>query len=349
MKVTSKNAFGSALAALLAWGVAGCGATPGIGTTTGGGGGTTPASGGATFVYVIQNPAGGTGEILQFAAGANGSVAPTATLTAPTGTQVTSVATDTSGQIYVAGYLPTSSFPVIEVYAAGASGAATPVRTINVSDLYSPTAMVVDSAGSLYTVNPNDGELFVYSSTANGAAAPTRLIAGALTQLNVSEGVAVDASGNIYVSSALLNGASATGAIYVFSSTATGNVAPLRTISNASGVFLGVATDSSGDLYAALDTIVSPYTGSIVEYAPGASGAAMPTRTIAGTATELSTAGGVRVDAAGSIYVANQIAGASSYSYVLDEFAPSATGNVAPVAALISSSWTNAAPEIAIK
>jgi hypothetical protein len=72
-------------------------------------------------------------------------------------------------------------------------------------------------------------------------------------------------------------------------------------------------------------------------------------RTIAGAATDLVTAGGISVDRYGNIYVSDEAANASGngYTYSLDEFAPSATGNVAPVDSFTSSSWTNAAPGIA--
>jgi hypothetical protein len=349
MRFTPRNIFSCLAAALAAATVAGCGSfgdVPPSGVFTG----TVTSYPGPHYVYVIQDPPSGTGQVLLFLQGANGSATPVQTITGPTGMDITAVATDSSGELYIAGYLPTSSFPVIEVYAAGASGAATPARTINVSDLYSPTAMTIDASGSLYTVNPNDGEVFVYSSTASGAATPTRTISGSLTQLDASEGVAVDSSGNIYVASALFNGNAATGAVYVFSSTANGNVAPTRIITNPNGLFLGEAIDSTGDLYLTLDTVGTPPTGAIVEYAPGASGAATPMRTIAGAATGLLTAGGVSVDGADDIFVSDQAANASGngYTYSLDLFPASATGNIAPVDSFTSSSWTNAAPGIAI-
>jgi hypothetical protein len=349
MRFTPRNVFSCLAAALAAAVAAGCGGASDVPPS-----GVFPSSGvvsnlAAKNVYVIQDPLSGTGQVLAFVAGSNGTATPATTLTAPTGMVITAVATDSSGGLYVAGYLPPNSAPVIEVYPAGASGPATPARTINVPNLYSPTAMTVDSAGSLYTVDPDDGEVFVYSSTATGAATPTRTISGSLTQLDASEGVAVDSSGNIYVASALFSGNTATGAVYVFSSTANGNVAPTRIITNPNGLFLGEAVDSIGDLYLTLDSINTPPTGSIVEYAPGASGAATPMRMIAGAATGLLTAGGVSVDGAGDIFVSDQAANASGsgFTYALDEFAPSASGNVAPVDSFTSSSWTNAVPGIA--
>jgi len=347
--MTAKNIFRATLAALAVSAVVGCGSSNSSGNGSSGNG-SSGSSKAATYVYVIQNPlSGGTGEVLAFAAGANGSTAPAATLIAPAGMDIFAVATDASGQIYVAGYLPSSVLAVIEVYAAGASGAATPVRTIDTPSLYTPSEMVIDSSGSLYTVDPDDGEVNVYSSTANGPATPTRIITGPLTQLslNLSEAVAVDASGNIYVATANIGASSATGAVFVFSPTANGNVAPSRVITNPNGLFLGEAIDASGNLYLSLDTITTPYTGAIVEYAPGASGAAVPIRTIAGTATDLITAGGVSVDGTGNIYVADQSQISNGVSYTLEEFAASASGDAAPAAVISSTSWNNAPASIA--
>ena len=348
MRMTAKNIFRAVLAALAASAAVGCGSSNSNSSGSTGNGSSITAAGAATYVYAIQNPSGGgTGEVLAFAAGANGSVAPAATLIAPTGMEIFAVATDAAGQIYVAGYLPNNGLAVIEVYAAGASGAATPVRTIYTPSLYTPTAMAIDAGGSLYTVDPDDGDVYVYSSTASGAATPTRIISGSLTQLNESEGIAVDGSGDIYVASAIINGSNATGAVYVFSSTANGNVAPVRTITNANGLFLGEGIDAGGNIYLSLDTITAPYTGAIVRYGPGMSGAAAPVRTIAGTATGLTTAGGVSVDAVGNIYVANEAPNANGIGYTLEEFGSSANGNIVPAAVLSSTSWTNAPASIA--
>src|SRR5437762_12073590 len=55
--------------------------------------------------------------------------------------------------------------------------------------------------------------------------------------------------------------------------------------------------------------VSTPATASISIYASGASGDATPTATIAGSNTGLSTPQGIAVDAAGTIYVANDFIG----------------------------------------
>jgi hypothetical protein len=240
-----------------------------------------------------------------------------------------------------------SQAAVIQVFAAGASGVATPVRTITLPNGDDPVALAVDASGQLFVVDDSH-EVLVYSSTADGTAAPTRTLSGALTALGPTTDIAVESSGAIYVATAVPNGTFYTGEILVFAPGATGNVAPERTITNPN-LFLGVATDSSGNLYAALDVPTTGGTSSVVEYGASATGAAAPTRTISGPATDLNIAGALRVDAAGKIYVPNQAISKTSTTYSLYTFASTASGNVAPVAVLTSSSWTAGGPEIAIK
>ena len=303
----------------------------------------TPSSGNpATLVYVEQGDFSTSPQVLAFTAGANGAVSPVSTLTFPTGFEINSIATDVVGQIYVAGYL-NSGVAVINIYAAGASGLATPVRVIDPTNQYAPTAMTI-SGGLLYTVD-GDSQLAVYSGTASGSATPQRLIYGVASLLGYSEGIAVDGVGNIWVSAAQVGNIPAE--LLMFSGTANGNVAPTRTIpTTTNNVYLGVAVDISSNVYASLDTEATPYSGAVVVYAGGATGSATPIKTIAGSSTGLVTGGGVEIDAAGNIYVADQI---TSTSYALLKFAPTATGNVAPTSETTSSSWNNAGSQIALK
>jgi hypothetical protein len=345
----AKSSIHKVMAVLCATGLAGCAGSsaPSNSTTT------TPASSGtpASIVYVVENSTGSPTslpQILQFAAGANGSAAPTSTLTLPSGELIEGVAVDTSGQIYVVGIAP-SQARIIQIFAAGASGTATPVRTINYPVGGDPEAMTVDSSGQLYVLD-DAPEVLVFSSTANGTAAPTRTISGALTTLGVGEDIAVDSSGSIYVATVISTASTASGRIQVFASGANGNVAPQRVIT-CSNVVTGVAVDASGDLYAALDIITgTSVTSSIVEYGNTASGAATPTRTITGATTGLSETGALRVDAAGYIYVV--VATQQPYygfNFSLSRFAPSASGNVAPTASLTSTGWVEAGTQIAIR
>jgi hypothetical protein len=345
-----------ALAILLA----GCGSSNSNSNSGGNSGGTAPsgqlASGGATTGYVIQ---GGTSySILEFSATATGSVSPTATLLLPSSFEATAVAVDSSGQtyvggqllIYVAGQLSPASPIEILVYPAGATGAATPTRTIIQNLCCIPIAMTVDSSGSLYVAG--SGAVAVYPSTANGSATPTALIQGSATGLNSDNDIAVDSSGNIYVT----NYFPQYYIITVFAAGATGNVAPVRTITlPSSSIVTGLAVDSSGDLYTIENQLPTngPFStgASIVEFAPGASGAATPIKTI--TASALTDGFGLSRDSAGNLYLVNETAtGVFPNVSVVDSvlgFGPTASGTVTPGINLTSTAWNLAGGQMAIK
>lgn len=317
-------------------------------TNTSSSSGSTLATGGASTVYVVQQPQTGTGSILQFALSVNGALTPVATLTPPTGFTVTAVATDTASQIYVGGYLGTyGATPEILVYPAGSSGTATPSRTILSlsNDFYVVNSMVVDATGQLY-VGSNSPGVAIFSPTATGAATPTRLITGSATVLNNVLGVAVDTAGNLYASTITATQVP-TGIIVVFASTANGNASPARTITSSStSIFYGIAVDSASNIYANVDSNTGLSGSAIVEFAAGATGAATPIASITGAATGLTYGGGLRRDAVGNLYAveANVVSGAVS----LIAFSPSATGNASPGLAFTSAPWNDGGSELAL-
>ncbi|HEX3830563.1 MAG TPA: beta-propeller fold lactonase family protein [Solirubrobacteraceae bacterium] len=151
-----------------------------------------------------------------------------------------------------------------------------------------------------------------------GASTPIRRITGSLTGLASPEQIAADRSGNLYV-------ANSSGSITVYPPTATGNVAPLRTIAGAAtglggGVF-GIAVDAAGHVYAS-----NHYRNSITEYASGATGNVAPIATLAGPATGVQLPTGIALDPAGHLWVDNAAG--------ITEYAAGASGNAAPIAAI---------------
>lgn len=114
-----------------------------------------------------------------------------------------------------------------------------------------------------------------------------------------------------------------------FPVTANGNVSPAASLATPAGVVIqAIAADTSGNLYVASFSPVPQ----ILVYAPGATGAATPARTIAGSNTSLAEVISVAVDPSGQIYVQN----ATSTNVEVLVFAANATGNVAPIRTITS-------------
>jgi hypothetical protein len=289
------------------------------------------ARGGATTIYVVSEDPGGN-PIQEFSTTATGTVSPTATLLLPSDFQASAVAFDSSGQIYVSG--GSFSYQIL-VYPAGSTGSATPTRTIT-ENYGPPTDIAVSSSGTLYVICNSPGAIAVYPSTANGFATPTALIQGPATQLSNPNTIAVDPSGNIYVPNYTREG------ILVFAAGATGDVDPIRTITTSTGNFWGLALDASGDLYATKGQgDLNSEVDSIVEFAPGADGAATPIKTI--TSSALTYSRGLSRDSAGNLYVqVSTRTGLSPNLFFVDSilgFGPNASGSVTPGIDLTSTDW----------
>lgn len=223
-----------------------------------------------------------------YAPGATGDVAPMRTITgdATTLTLPSDVAFDRSDNIYIADSRggPAPGNGTVLEFTAGADGNVAPVATIvgPKTGLSIPNGITLDAMGNIYVANflPGacgaTGSVTVYAPGASGDVAPAFSIGGNKTGLAGPLGIAVDASGKIYVAN---QGFSVT----VYAAGAHGNVAPIETIlvPNFLSPF-GVAVDSSGSIYVSGDNAV-------LIYAPGASGNALPIRTIAGSSTNLTS------------------------------------------------------------
>lgn len=160
----------------------------------------------------------------------------------------------------------------------------------------------------------------VYPASARGRARPMAIISGSNTGLNVPWGVALDSSGNIYVTNASGN------SVTEYAAGANGNVSPLATISGSNtqlNMPSGIALDAGNNIY------VSNYSSQTVEvFAAGANGNAMPSRTISGSNTKLDVPTGLTINGRGNIYVASLGDHATPYS--VNVFAPDADGNATP-------------------
>jgi hypothetical protein len=138
--------------------------------------------------------------------------------------------------------------------------------------------------------------------------------------------VAVDTSGNLYVSASMGTAPSVVYEILVYVSGATGSATPTRTITSSSfsTTISSIAVDSTGEVYALSGNSISVF-------AANAAANASPVRLITGNLTQLNSASSIAVDAAQNIYVANTAAGN------ILVFSSTETGNATPAGIL---AWT---------
>src|SRR5271165_6128425 len=179
-----------------------------------------------------------------------------------------------------------------------------------------------------FVADATSNAVTAFPLTANGNVSPTQNIVGAATGLGYPRRVVSDATGNLYVANAPMGVAHS---ITVYSPTATGNVAPLRTITGAATGLTGVnglAIDGGGNLFAANCGSCFHSTGlnEILIFAPGTNGNVAPTNSIAGANTTLTGPTALTFDASGNLLVSD-----GSVSNAVLTFAPGATGNVAPI------------------
>jgi hypothetical protein len=198
-------------------------------------------------------------------------------------TQTNAVAFDSTGQLFVSASLPKGG-RAIDVFAPGASNGAKPKRTIS-----DEGGLAIDGNNLLYVANSTTATIDVFPS---GSGTMEAQIGGSNTGLVAPRTVAVDASLNVYVFDAK------TATISEFAAGATGNVAPIRTISGSNtglsggnGFGFGIAVSkTSGKIF-----VSNASSNAILVFAANASGNAAPIQTIAGSATKLSVPLGLAV------------------------------------------------------
>jgi sugar lactone lactonase YvrE len=307
------------------------------------GGGTPPAS---SSIYVTSVLLGGLpSSVLEFPTTASGDISPTSTIKGSSNSFFNGLAVDATGNVYVGTALNASGNGGIEilVYAPGATGTATPIRTISgaatgldVLGQNSSISLAVDSAGNIYvaaptTLSQNDLGVSIFSATANGDVAPTRVIAGIATDIQFPNQIAVDSAGNVYVANSPFSG---TASIFIFNSSANGNVPPTSVLGGSATTMnsiQGLAVDNAGNIYVAANALDGGTPG-ILEFSAGSTGNVAPVRTISGPATTIIGLGNIAVDGAGSVYVLSPPG--------ILKFASSVMGDAAPTATITSISLT---------
>ncbi len=199
----------------------------------------------------------------------------------PKPSQTNAVAFDRRGQLFVSAFLPEGR-RAVDVFAPGANNCAKPKRTIP-----DEGGLAIDSNNLLYVANSKTATIDIFPA---GSSTMQARIGGSNTGLVAPGTVAVDAALNVYVFD------STTATISEFAAGATGNVAPIRTISGSNtglsggnGFSFGLAVSkTTGNLF-----VSNPGSNSILVFAATASGNVATIQTIAGSATKLSDPLGV--------------------------------------------------------
>ena len=213
------------------------------------------------------------------------------------------IAVSSTGKIYVAnggsGIGPDGN-GYVTVYAAGSNGDVAPAAVIGGSNtgLDQPVGIALDSSGKLFVANnetqpPCCGSVTIYPAGSNGNVTPSVTIAGGNTGLYFPSGIALDASGNIYVTNDWgdLDGI---GFITVYPARSKDNAAPSATITAVSDP-CSIALDSAGDIYVAsyYPQACNSHCGNIVIYPAGSNGDATPSAVIGGSSTGLAGPQGI--------------------------------------------------------
>jgi hypothetical protein len=187
----------------------------------------------------------------------------------------------------------------IALYPASAAGMPDASDVITGSFLTVPECATADSSGNLYVANIST--IFVF---AKGATSPTTTLTSPAISGAV-KGLAVDKSGNLYVSGGVtVTGVGTTYGVAVFGPDAGTGATPTATFTASSlGFPVGIAVDGSGNVFLASRN-ESGGDDAILEFAPGATGTATPSRSISGTMSQIGQngIGGLGVDSAGNVY-----------------------------------------------
>ena len=182
---------------------------------------------------------------------------------------------------------------------------------------YGLEGVVVDPTGEIYVASGFTSAILGIAPNSNGNVVPNISISGSNTGLGFPTGLALDATGNLYVAN---QGTTGPSSIEEFAAGSNGNVAPLRTIAGKRTAFTnpsGITVDAGGDIY-----LVDQSLGKILVFDSGAAGNAWPRRIITGPSTQ--QVYGLAVDALG-IYAATYEA-----KPYLERFALGASGDARP-------------------
>ena len=212
--------------------------------------------------------------------------------------------------------------PAIVAYPPGAQGDVAPQYEIRGphTQLVDPIGVALDSRGDVFVADFLAGAVLEYSSGARGDATPIARITVPGESFDPSM-VALDSRGHLLVGN---EGLGMFPAIERFTQTSGGNwVLEARIIDRSRATYVrGVAFGPEGE------NIEGDQDGRITNWGVGADGQHPPVNVISGSNTGLQLLSDIAVDNAGAVTTSD------SFTKVFSRFAPTARGNVAPIATL---------------
>ena len=218
-----------------------------------------------------------------------------------------SIAVDSSGNVYVTGYTVSDGAYDILIAKYNTSGVIQWQRTLGGTSNDTGNSIAADSSGNVYvtgyTGSQGDGtyNVLIAKYNTSGVIQWQRTLSGAGT--DTGAGIAVDSSGNVYVTGYTGSQGDGTYDILIAKYDTSGVIQWQRTLSGTSNdAGTDIAVDSSGNVY------VTGYTGSrgaggndilITKY--NTSGVIQWQRTFGGASGDVGT--GIAVDSSGNVYV----------------------------------------------
>ncbi len=184
--------------------------------------------------------------------------------------------------------------------------------TLTITDDAEESPQTVNLKGIAFGIAPGPATIFVsntagavtaYPIGSDGDVAPTATISGVVG----AYGIALDASGNIYVTNVFSDGS---GSVSVYPAGSNGDVTPKAIISGARTKLyypVGIAVSSTGKIYVANGgTGLRPdVNGYVTVYAAGSNGDVAPAAVIRGSNTGIDQPIGIALDSSGKLFVAN--------------------------------------------